>query len=137
MYTITKEFHFSASHQLHGLPEDHQCARLHGHNYVVVIELRAEALNGHGFVRVYLDLAEFKRYIDDTLDADMIKLRETSDEATRKEIAKHFEAHLAEVSPWVWLYTGYTYAGMQADVQGYVPTPTGSIFGLSKVTLAE
>ncbi len=83
------------------------------------------------------NLQKVAQYIDDTLDADMIKLRETSDEATRKEIAKHFEAHLAEVSPWVWLYTGYTYAGMQADVQGYVPTPTGSIFGLSKVTLAE
>ncbi len=36
MFTITKEFHFSASHQLSHLPEDHQCARLHGHNYVAV-----------------------------------------------------------------------------------------------------
>ena len=42
MYRISKEFHFSASHQLIGLPEDHQCARLHGHNYIVVVELTAE-----------------------------------------------------------------------------------------------
>lgn len=39
MFRITKEFHFSASHQLTGLPEDHQCARLHGHNYIVEVEL--------------------------------------------------------------------------------------------------
>ena len=42
MFRIRKEFHFSASHQLTHLPDDHQCARLHGHNYIVVIELAAE-----------------------------------------------------------------------------------------------
>lgn len=36
MFRITKEYHFSASHRLAHLPDDHQCARLHGHNYVVV-----------------------------------------------------------------------------------------------------
>lgn len=41
MFRITKEFHFSASHQLCRLPVDHQCARLHGHNYIVVVELAA------------------------------------------------------------------------------------------------
>ena len=41
MYTIAKQFTFSASHQLDHLPEDHQCARLHGHNYVVEIVLSA------------------------------------------------------------------------------------------------
>lgn len=52
---ITKEFGFSASHQLGGLAENHQCARLHGHNYVVELELSAarEALTPPGFVRDY------------------------------------------------------------------------------------
>ncbi|HUM68046.1 MAG TPA: 6-carboxytetrahydropterin synthase, partial [Chloroflexota bacterium] len=39
MYTISKQFHFSASHQLNGLPLEHQCARLHGHNYEVELIL--------------------------------------------------------------------------------------------------
>tara|TARA_R110002124_G_scaffold72664_1_gene194581 strand:- start:1620 stop:1973 length:354 start_codon:yes stop_codon:yes gene_type:complete len=68
MFTITKEFHFSASHQLSHLPEDHQCTRLHGHNYVVVVELRAEELNVDGFVRDYGELKPFKTYIDETFD---------------------------------------------------------------------
>ena len=42
MYRISKEFHFSASHQLTDLPADHQCARLHGHNYIVVVELNSD-----------------------------------------------------------------------------------------------
>ena len=45
MYRITKEFHFSASHQLAHLPHDHQCARMHGHNYIVEVELAAFDLN--------------------------------------------------------------------------------------------
>ena len=68
MYRITKEFHFSASHQLSGLPEDHQCARMHGHNYIVMVELAAEALNEYGFVRDYTELRPLKHYIDDEID---------------------------------------------------------------------
>ncbi|MEN5277775.1 6-carboxytetrahydropterin synthase QueD [Brucella sp. TWI432] len=68
MFRITKEFHFSASHQLTELPADHQCARLHGHNYIVEVELSASVLDDHGFVRDYHELAPLKRYIDDELD---------------------------------------------------------------------
>lgn len=68
MFRISKEFHFSASHRLDHLPPDHQCARLHGHNYVVVVELAAPALNADGFVRDYQELAPLKAYIDATFD---------------------------------------------------------------------
>lgn len=68
MFRITKEFHFSASHVLDHLPADHQCARLHGHNYVVVVELAAAALNGDGFVRDYHELAALKAYLDERFD---------------------------------------------------------------------
>lgn len=68
VYTITKEFHFSASHQLQHLPPSHPCARLHGHNYVVVLELQAPALNPEGFVRDYGDLATARQWLDGVLD---------------------------------------------------------------------
>jgi 6-pyruvoyltetrahydropterin/6-carboxytetrahydropterin synthase len=70
MLTIAKEFHFSASHQLAHLPAEHQCARLHGHNYVIEIELSAgpEELTPAGFVRDYGELDEFKKWIDAELD---------------------------------------------------------------------
>ena len=68
MYTITKEFHFSASHQLDGLPDDHQCARMHGHNYIVEVILQADKLNDVGFVVDYGDLKPLKHYLDDCFD---------------------------------------------------------------------
>ena len=60
MYRITKEFHFSASHQLSHLPDNHQCARLHGHNYIVIVELASKTLNAEGFVRDYGELKALK-----------------------------------------------------------------------------
>ena len=89
MYRITKEFHFSASHQLTELPSDHQCARLHGHNYIVVVELVAQDLNPHGFVRDYQDLSALKDYIDQTLDHRHLNDVLGHDQTTAERLAKH------------------------------------------------
>lgn len=68
MYTITKSFKFSASHQLKGLPEGHACGRLHGHNYEVILTLNAELLDEVGFVYDYRALEWVKEYIKTTFD---------------------------------------------------------------------
>lgn len=68
MFTISKRFDFSASHQLTGLPEDHPCSRLHGHNYQVVMTLADDNLNPVGFVKDYRELSEVKKWIDETLE---------------------------------------------------------------------
>lgn len=68
MYTITKQYAFSASHRLDHLPEGHPCERLHGHNYVVELVLESTDLNADGFVRDYGELAPFKHFIDEKLD---------------------------------------------------------------------
>jgi 6-pyruvoyltetrahydropterin/6-carboxytetrahydropterin synthase len=67
MYTISKEFHFSASHQLRGLPENHQCARLHGHNYILRVFLTGSQLDSVGFIVDYGELGFVKELVD-TLD---------------------------------------------------------------------
>jgi len=67
-YRIKKDFNFSASHQLFGLPDDHPCSRLHGHNYVVSLELSSQKLNEIGFIEDYRNLDSIKRWIDDNLD---------------------------------------------------------------------
>lgn len=65
--TISKDFHFSASHQLTGLPGSHPCARLHGHNYVVRVELEGP-VNDIGFVVDYGELRDFGSWLDDNVD---------------------------------------------------------------------
>lgn len=68
MYQISKQFDFSASHIIEGLPQGHKCGRLHGHNYMVRIYLMAQQLDEVGFVIDFGDLAPFKQLINDELD---------------------------------------------------------------------
>ena len=89
MYRISKEFHFSASHQLKQMHDDHPCARLHGHNYIVVVELSSLTLNQYGFVRDYTELKPLKEYIDDTLDHRHRNEVLGDDCATAELLAKH------------------------------------------------
>ncbi len=89
MYIISKEYHFSASHQLFGLAEDHPCSRLHGHNYVVRVELRSATLDRSGFVRDYHELDDLKLYIDETLDHRHLNDVLGDDQVTAEHLAKH------------------------------------------------
>lgn len=68
MWIIKKEFEFSASHNLCKLSETHPCAKVHGHNYTVVVELRSEHLSDAGFVLDYHLFAPIKQWIDTNLD---------------------------------------------------------------------
>jgi 6-pyruvoyltetrahydropterin/6-carboxytetrahydropterin synthase len=68
MYTISKRFAFSASHVIGGLPSEHPCSRLHGHNYEVEVVLRSDMLDQVGFVRDYRELSALKQHIDETVD---------------------------------------------------------------------
>ena len=90
MYRVTKEFHFSASHQLSRLPADHPCARLHGHNYIVVVELAAADLDDFGFVRDYQELKLLKRYIDEHFDHRHLNEVLGHDAVTAECLARHF-----------------------------------------------
>lgn len=66
-FTIAKSFSFSASHQLEGLPADHPCSRVHGHNYLVDVELRGTP-DPVGFVFDYRALDPVKVWLDAMLD---------------------------------------------------------------------
>ncbi len=75
MHIITKRFTFEAAHRLLDHPK---CGRLHGHSYVVEVELRAAELAA-GMVVDYAHLAPIKKFIDDALDHKYIVSRELVD----------------------------------------------------------
>jgi 6-pyruvoyltetrahydropterin/6-carboxytetrahydropterin synthase len=88
MYTISKEFSFSASHELDHLPEGHKCRHSHGHNYVAEVVLQSEKLNEYAFVRDYGELKHLELYIETNLDHR--HLNDIFDfEPTSENIAKH------------------------------------------------
>jgi 6-pyruvoyltetrahydropterin/6-carboxytetrahydropterin synthase len=54
---IFKEFTFEAAHRLPFVPEDHKCARLHGHSFKVEIHVGGEVDRRDGWI---MDFAELK-----------------------------------------------------------------------------
>ena len=97
MYTIAKQFSFSARHIIEGLPETHPCSRLHGHNYTVEVQLAGGGLDAVGFVVDYNDLETFKRLIDDELDH-----RHLNDVLSGPTTAEHIAYHLYERAKGLW-----------------------------------
>lgn len=97
--TITKSFTFSASHQLQGLPADHPCSRLHGHNYEVTLRLEGFVSPATGFVVDYRELGWFKQYLDGHLDHYHLNDRLPQ---LQNPTAELLAGHLAEqVAMWV------------------------------------
>lgn len=90
MYIISKEFNFSASHQLELLPNEHPCSRLHGHNYIVKLVLKALILDNNGFVQDYRELDFFKKYIDKNIDHRHLNDIFNSKNVTAEFLAKYF-----------------------------------------------
>lgn len=88
MYIIAKRFTFSASHVIGGLPDQHPCARLHGHNYEVEVVLQSAELDSVGFVRDYRELSVLKEFIDKNLDHRHLNEVLGHDRTTSEVIAK-------------------------------------------------
>ena len=97
MYTISKQFNFSAIHVLEGLPDGHPCGRLHGHNYVAEIVLAAESLSPVGFVVDYNELSQFKDIINNELDH-----RHLNDVLAFPSTAEHIARYLYERAKPIW-----------------------------------
>ncbi len=74
-------------------------------------------------------------YIDDTLDNLMKSGQVETDFETRYEIFSEFQQHLAETSPWIWLYAGYSYTAHQSYVEGWEPAANDSFYYMSGVSL--
>jgi 6-pyruvoyltetrahydropterin/6-carboxytetrahydropterin synthase len=65
--TVSKQFGFSASHTLSGLPDGHKCSRLHGHSYRVRVDITGER-DAVGFVIDYGELDWVRDLIETSLD---------------------------------------------------------------------
>ncbi len=78
---------------------------------------------------------EVAGYIDDTLDELMKAGRAETDAEKRYEIFAELQTHLAEMSPWIWMYTGYDYTANQPYVTDWAPIANDSLYFLHRVNL--
>lgn len=81
------------------------------------------------------NLLKVSNFVDDTLDSLMKQGQAETDPAKRVAIFQEFERHLAEQSPWIWLSTSFNYTAQLKTVSGYEPSPTGTLFGITKISM--
>jgi peptide/nickel transport system substrate-binding protein len=83
------------------------------------------------------NLVKVSNFTDDEIDSLLQQGRVETDIAKRKEIFQKFEARLAELSPWIWLSTSNLYTAQLKTVSGFESSATGTLFGVTKITLAQ
>ncbi|MDR0806485.1 MAG: 6-carboxytetrahydropterin synthase QueD [Enterobacteriaceae bacterium] len=66
--TLFKDFNFEAAHRLPHVPEGHKCARLHGHSFMVRIEVTGEVDPHTGWVMDFSDIKAAFKPILESLD---------------------------------------------------------------------
>lgn len=103
---IGKQYSFSASHQLTKVPEGHPCARLHGHNYVVEVEVRGDISVRNGFCNGldFYDLDVAVKPLVEKLDHHHIN--DVIDNPTAERIAQWFLDEILKSTPgWAYAVT--------------------------------
>ena len=64
MYKVTKRMEIAGSHQLK-LDYESKCENLHGHNWIITVEISGKKLNNNGML---VDFTYIKELIHDKLD---------------------------------------------------------------------
>jgi 6-pyruvoyltetrahydropterin/6-carboxytetrahydropterin synthase len=105
---IFKEFSFEAAHRLPNVPEDHKCARLHGHSYHITLYIAGPVGDDSGWIMDFADLKEAFRPTYKALDHRYLNDIPGLENPTSENIAR-----------WIW-----------ADVKPRLP-------GLSRVAVRE
>jgi 6-pyruvoyltetrahydropterin/6-carboxytetrahydropterin synthase len=66
--TIWKSFSLEAAHRLPNVPDDHKCARLHGHSFQVEVHVGGEPGVESGWIMDFAAIAEAWQPVHDALD---------------------------------------------------------------------
>jgi len=89
---IFKEFNFEAAHRLPNVPENHKCARLHGHSFHVRITVEGEVGEHSGWVMDFSEISNAFEPISKQLDHYYLNDIEGLENPTSENLAK-----------WIWL----------------------------------
>lgn len=116
--TLFKEFQFEAAHRLPHVPEGHKCGRLHGHSFLVRLEITGEVDAHTGWVMDFAELKAAFKPLYDRLDHHYLNeipgLENPTSEVLAKWIWDHMKPRLPLLSAVMIKETctaGCTYRG--------------------------
>ncbi len=102
MFRVSKRMEIAASHYLK-LPYESKCNMIHGHNWIITVEVESQTLNENGMV---VDFSVIKQLIHTKLDHGFLndifgKVVPTA-EVIAQWCAEQVQTHLDSLLPDVW-----------------------------------
>ncbi|HBO24766.1 MULTISPECIES: 6-carboxytetrahydropterin synthase QueD [unclassified Providencia] len=92
--TIYKDFTFEAAHKLPHVPEGHKCGRLHGHSFMVRLEITGEVDAYSGWIIDFSDVKKVFKPILEQLDHHYLNDITGLENPTSEVLSR-----------WIWLQT--------------------------------
>ncbi|MDC9593461.1 6-carboxytetrahydropterin synthase QueD [Xenorhabdus sp. IM139775] len=89
--TIFKDFQFEAAHYLPNVPKGHKCGRLHGHSFMVRLEITGEVDPLSGWLMDFADVKAVFKPIWEQLDHHYLNEVTGLENPTSEVLAK-----------WIW-----------------------------------
>jgi 6-pyruvoyltetrahydropterin/6-carboxytetrahydropterin synthase len=96
---IFKEFGFEAAHRLPNVPEEHKCARLHGHSFRVEVHVRGDLDPRLGWVVDFADVKAAVKPIINQLDHHYLNEIEGLENPTSEVLARWLWARIRPALP--------------------------------------
>jgi 6-pyruvoyltetrahydropterin/6-carboxytetrahydropterin synthase len=113
---LYKDFSFEAAHRLPNVPEDHKCARLHGHSFLVRVSVDGPVGEKTGWVMDFADLKAAFRPLHDRLDHRYLN-----------EIAGLENPTSEVLAQWIWRELRPTLPGL-AEIEVRETCTSGCIY---------
>jgi 6-pyruvoyltetrahydropterin/6-carboxytetrahydropterin synthase len=102
---IFTEFGFEAAHRLPHVPEDHKCARLHGHSFRAEVHVEGAVGDDSGWVMDFADVRAACEPVRDQLDHRYLNEVAGLENPTSEQVAR-----------WIWDRLEPAVAGLSAVV---------------------
>ena len=82
MFRITKRMEIAGAHSLN-LPYESKCKNLHGHNWIIEVEVEAEALNERGMVIDFSSIKDTVEQLDHQNFSEVFSFNPTAENIAR------------------------------------------------------
>ena len=100
--TIYKKFKFESAHFLPNVPDSHQCKRMHGHSYEVIVSVRGELDRKKGWVMDYRDVGIPVKKIVSKLDHQVLNEIKGLENPTAENLCWYFWQKLEKHLPTLY-----------------------------------
>ncbi len=97
--TLFKEFQFEAAHRLPHVPQGHKCGRLHGHSFLIRLEVTGEINPDTGWVMDFAELKTAFQPLHDQLDHNYLNDIPGLENPTSEVLARWIWQHMKPVTP--------------------------------------